>query len=59
MQLEAAELINQDGYYDTIKPIDDKEEIEESMKFDWRIPAVITGGLLLIAIVIYVSFNYL
>jgi len=46
MQLEASELINQDGYYNTINPVDADKEIAVDTGFNWKIPALILFGII-------------
>lgn len=56
-QLAAAEIINQDGYYNTIEPIDIKEEQVTSKGFNWKIPAILLGGILILAGLVYFNLR--
>lgn len=56
-QLAAAEIINQDGYYDTIEPIDIKEEHVVANNFNWKIPVVLLSGLILLGLIGFAMFK--
>lgn len=56
MQLEAAKLINQDGYYDTVLPIDINDREKSDKEFNWKIPMLILIGLLALGFLGYTIF---
>lgn len=56
LQLEAAELINTDGYYNTILPLDADDREETKSTFNWKVPAAILGGVLVIGLTFYLLF---
>lgn len=56
MQLEAAEIINQDGYYNTVLPTDSGEIVKEKKEFNWKIPMLILIGIASLIMMGYVMF---
>lgn len=57
-QLEAAEIINKDGYYDTLQPIDAGQEHLQNRNLDWKIPVLIMTCIALIIFFVVFVTNY-